>query len=163
VLRKFSPCTAVPTRNRFPAWRKAGSPAISQTIESGHISLPAFGISPAPSPCNSYRTKNQARSSGLCVPAIRASTGADGVQRWSELSKRWAGSAWPVARSANRFLPQVVPQRSLEYPARTHRAPRHSSLRGTRRSFLYIESASSPAEKSLAPEGVEKRASARRT
>src|SRR5712664_4353298 len=62
-------------------WRKAGSTAISQTIESGHISLPASGTSPASSPVNSYRTKNQARNSGLCVPARRASTGADGVQR----------------------------------------------------------------------------------
>src|SRR6266850_5004614 len=140
-VRRISRWTAVPTRYRFLAWRKAGSPAISQTIESVHISQPAFGMSPAASSCKRYRTKNQARNPDLCVSARRASTGADGVQRWSELSKRWASSAWRVARFANRFLPQVVPQRSLEYPARTHRAPRHSSLRGTRRSFLYIESA----------------------
>ena len=57
--------TAVPTRYRFPAWGKAGTPAISQTIESGQISQPAFGMDRAFSPLNSYRTKNQARNSGL--------------------------------------------------------------------------------------------------
>jgi hypothetical protein len=140
-LPTFSSRRTVPTRNSFPTWPKAGSPAVSQAIESGHIGQTAFGISSATSPFNGYSTRRKQGTGGRCVPAGRAGTGADGVQRWSDISDRTAGCAGQAARFANRFPPRVVPQYSLAYPARTRIAPRHSSLRGTRRSFHYILSA----------------------